>query len=192
MFFVLLCIAADLVLLLIYLRRRRGGQISGPLDCLFVFRYDQLAWQVYLRLTGQPWFNPFVLVNVVLVGAATGSAGRGWGVMKNTSFTLLFAWPRHRVDLETNRGENNPAIATALNVVGAFTTIVFTVEVLAKLIAESWHPERYFTAPEVSVLLRKSLGGEKVERGSCACAPVFVRWALSIALISRLLSGATP
>jgi hypothetical protein len=84
--------------------------------------------------------------------------------MKNTSFKLLFAWPRHRVDLETNRGENNPAIATALNVVGAFTTIVFTVEVLAKLIAESWHPERYFTAPEVSVLLRKSLGGEKVER----------------------------
>jgi len=54
------------------------------------------------------------------------------------------------VDLETNGGENNPAMATALEAVSAFTNAVFTIEVIVKLIAESWHPERYFTDPNVS------------------------------------------
>jgi len=61
------------------------------------------------------------------------------------------------VDLETNGGQSNPGMATALETISAFTNVVFTFEVLVKLVAESWHPERYFTDPNVSITFKTTI-----------------------------------
>jgi len=82
--------------------------------------YEQVAWFVYRHLTGRAWFEVFVMANIFLIGLATG------------------------VDLETDGGAGDAALAAFLEASSAATTAVFTVELLAKLVAEAWSPENFF------------------------------------------------
>jgi hypothetical protein len=85
--------------------------------------YDQLAWFVYKHITSKGWFETFVMLNILLIGVATG------------------------VDLEYS--EAGYEVATLfVEYVGTVTVWVFTCECGLKLIAEAWHPLRYFQDPE--------------------------------------------
>jgi voltage-gated sodium channel len=97
----------------------KEAELAGSKD-----RYDQVAWWVYSKLTSRPWFEAFVMFNILLIGISTG------------------------VDLETNGGAGSPGIQLFIELTASLTFVVFSVECVLKLIAESWHVERYFQDPE--------------------------------------------
>ena len=80
--------------------------------------YEMLAWWVYSNLTSKNWFEAFVLANIVLTGIASG------------------------MELE-NRGRND-SISFFVDFVSLFTMVVFTLEVVLKLIAEAFTPLQFF------------------------------------------------
>jgi len=81
-----------------------------------VHRYDRLGWFVYSEITSQAWFEGFIMLNILLVGAATG------------------------FDLES--GGSEPA---AIFLISLITLVVFTLEVVLKVVAEAREPWRYLT-----------------------------------------------
>jgi len=87
-------------------------------------RYDRLAWWVFKNLTSRPWFEAFVMFNILAIGVSTG------------------------LDLETDGGVGSPGIKMFIDLTASVTFVVFTLECALKLIAESWHVERYFQDEE--------------------------------------------
>lgn len=83
--------------------------------------YERLSWLVYQRITSRQWFEAFVMINILVVGLATG------------------------LDLEFSASE---IVGKFVNFVSNFTMIVFTCEVILKIIAEGFEPLRYFYHPE--------------------------------------------
>ena len=80
---------------------------------------------MWLYVTNTVWFETFILINIVLIGAATG------------------------LDLDNNgRPEPLDSVNALVSEVSAFATAVFTVECVVKLVAEGHYPMRYFTDPE--------------------------------------------
>jgi len=86
--------------------------------------YDRVAWWVYKNLTSRPWFEAFVMFNILAIGISTG------------------------LDLETDGGVDNPGIKMFIDLTASVTFVVFTLECALKLVAESWHVERYFQDAE--------------------------------------------
>ena len=84
--------------------------------------YDQVAWFTYNHLTSKNWFEAFIMLNILLLGLATG------------------------LDLEYSEAGYKGTVAF-VDFVGDFTVWVFTVECVLKLVAEAWRPERYFQDP---------------------------------------------
>jgi len=84
--------------------------------------YDQVAWFIYKHLTSKTWFEAFIMLNILLLGLATG------------------------LDLEYSEAGYKGTVAF-VDFVGDFTVWVFTVECVLKLVAEAWRPERYFQDP---------------------------------------------
>jgi hypothetical protein len=67
----------------------------------------------------QTWFEVFIMLNILAIGAATG------------------------IDLETNGGlEASPWVGPALEMTSLVTMIAFTTECAFKLITEEYHPMR--------------------------------------------------
>lgn len=85
---------------------------------------DKLAWLVYSKITGTAWFEVFVMLNILLIGVATG------------------------VDLETGGGAGLPSVRAFVSTAAGLTTVVFAAESALKIVAEGRHPYRYFTDPE--------------------------------------------
>ena len=81
--------------------------------------YQRFAWQVTSKVTTTVWFESFVMLNILLIGAATG------------------------LDLENNGRDAWCVVFT--NIVGGVTSAVFTVEVVLKIMAEGREPLNYFT-----------------------------------------------
>jgi len=94
------------------IKRRELSESTHP--------YEKLAWYMFLYITGQSWFEAFVMINILFIGIATG------------------------IDLQYGDGPY-PTAHNFVNFVSMFTTIVFTIEVAFKLIAEGLHPQTYFT-----------------------------------------------
>jgi hypothetical protein len=82
----------------------------------------RLAWRVFSTVVSQTWFETFVMLNIVLIGIATG------------------------LDLENN-GRFAP-VNTFVEVSAIFTTVVFTFECVAKIISEAYRPQDYFLDPD--------------------------------------------
>lgn len=77
------------------------------------------AWFIYLNITSKLWFELFIMANILLVGISTG------------------------IDLE-NRGRDEWTILFS-QVINWLTLIIFTIEILLKIVAEAYEPWRYFT-----------------------------------------------
>ena len=69
--------------------------------------YERFSWLVYLHVTSTSWFEAFIMVNILLIGIATG------------------------VDLENTQGD--PATTAFVDVVGYVTFAVFTIECVLKI-----------------------------------------------------------
>jgi hypothetical protein len=82
--------------------------------------YERLAWWVYDTIVRQEWFEGFVLLNILLVGIATG------------------------VDLEN---ANNPSqgVTDFVAATSMLTLTVFTLEVVLKVVSYGLSPLVYFT-----------------------------------------------
>jgi len=80
---------------------------------------------VWLYITNTVWFETFIMVNIILIGTATG------------------------LDLDNNgRPEPLESVDALVNGISIFTTVVFTIECVVKVVAEGHYPMRYFTDPE--------------------------------------------
>jgi voltage-gated sodium channel len=77
------------------------------------------SWVIYESVTSQIWFELFIMSNIILVGITTG------------------------IDLE-NRGRDEWTL-TFSRVVNIATLIIFTLEILLKIVAEGYEPWLYFT-----------------------------------------------
>lgn len=88
----------------------------------YLTAYRKLSYFVYKNIVSQFWFEAFILTNILLTGIVTG------------------------LDLENNG--RDPWTVDAVNIVSLMTLVVFTVEVVLKVIAEGLQPWRYFTDKE--------------------------------------------
>jgi len=84
--------------------------------------YPRLGWKAYVSCTSQPWFEAFIMLNILLVGLATG------------------------LDLEFDGAD--PNVTTYVNIVSIFTQCVFTLECALKIMAEGFEPLHYFSDPD--------------------------------------------
>jgi len=87
--------------------------------------YTRMGWVVYQHFfagENNP-FEVFILANIVLAGVSTG------------------------LDLEFRGDPDYPNAGTFVSVVTAVSTVVFTLEVVLKVIAEGFEPWFYFTSP---------------------------------------------
>ena len=84
--------------------------------------YGRFAFLVYERVTKKWYFEAGIMASIMIVAIATAA------------------------DLE-NEGAD-PRINTFVTVTGVVTTIIFTLEVILKMVAEGFEPLRYFHHPE--------------------------------------------
>ena len=84
--------------------------------------YEVFAWQIYDKIVRHQWFEGFVLLNILLVGIATG------------------------VDLDNE--EPTESIADFVKVTAIFTLSVFTAECVLKIISYGYSPQTFFTDEE--------------------------------------------
>ena len=85
--------------------------------------YDQVAWIVYNHVTSTVWFESIVLAAILLVGATTG--------------------------IELEAGEKpSDSVAELVDIVSILTTIIFTCEIILKILAEGTHPFEFFSDPD--------------------------------------------
>lgn len=81
-------------------------------------RYERIAWWVFDNIVRQNWFEGFILLNILLVGISTG------------------------VDLENP--EPSRGVLEFTTVTALFTLIVFTLEIVLKVVAYGYSPHHYF------------------------------------------------
>lgn len=85
--------------------------------------YLRGAWWLHQHVTSTPYFESFVVLNILAVGVTTG--------------------------LSLNpANQNQPGVVTAVDVVTVVTFYVFILEAVLKIVAYGPHPLRYFTAPK--------------------------------------------
>ena len=84
--------------------------------------YERFAWLVYKHTVSTHWFEAFIMANILLIGVATG------------------------IDLENN-GRDDWAQGN-VDAVSLFTTVVFTAEVVLKIITEGYEPQQFFLDAE--------------------------------------------
>ena len=104
-------------------RARLLGRHNGNTEIHDQYVYLQAGWLVYKHVTSRPWFEIFILLNILLIGLFTG------------------------LDLEANG--DDPAIRTGMQYVSAITTASFTLEIFCKLIVEGFEPLNYFNDQRV-------------------------------------------
>jgi len=88
----------------------------------YLAAYCKLSYFVYKNIVSQSWFEAFILTNILLTGAATG------------------------LDLENN--SRDAWTVDAVKVVSLITLVVFTVEIILKVVSEGLQPWRYVTDKE--------------------------------------------
>lgn len=108
--------ANDEHLKIVYTKReRREIRAQMATNC-----YDRLAWRMYDRITGTTWFETVILMAILVVGATTG--------------------------LELEAGDNpSEKVEALLIVVSKLSNVVFTAEIILKVIAEGTRPLEFFT-----------------------------------------------
>jgi len=100
-----------------------SGQNEHPLLVRLQHAYLRGAWFLHERVTSTPYFESFIVLNILAVGVTTG--------------------------LSLNpANQNQPGVVTAVDVVTAITFYVFILEALLKIVAYGPHPLHYFTAPK--------------------------------------------